>query len=99
MTVNDVALLTLLFIFVSLLVKRYLKRPFFAKKFRSIALAGGWAWLVYSFLGEEFAESVLAIGTADAPIHGRMTAGDQRIARFVYSCPHLSYNSIMGGHP
>ncbi len=73
MTVNDVALLAILFILVVVLVNHYLKKRFFARKFRSIALVGGWAWLVYSFLGQEFAESVLAIGTGDAPLHEGMS--------------------------
>ena len=73
MTINDLALLVLLFIFVLLLVNHYLKRRFFDRNFRSIAIGGGWIWLLYSFFGEEFSEFVLGVGAADAPIHGRLT--------------------------
>jgi hypothetical protein len=73
MTINDLALLVLLFIFMALLANYYLNRRFFDKKFRLIAIAGGSLWLVYSFFGEEFSEFFLGVGAMDAPIHWRMT--------------------------
>ena len=53
MTINDLALLVFLFIFIVLLVNHYLGSAFLTKNLRFTAIAGGWAWLVYSCLGED----------------------------------------------
>jgi hypothetical protein len=73
MTINDLALVVLLFISVPLLANHYLKRRFFDENFRFIAIGGGWLWLVYSFFGEQFSEFVLSMAPADAPMNTWMT--------------------------
>lgn len=69
MNFNDVAFIFLLAALVPLLVSHYLPRSLFSSNFRTMAIVGGIAWMVYALIWDVLGAELLGIAKADALAH------------------------------